>query len=153
MIQFIKTEKKVSLIEIEKLEKKLNFTFPIKYKKHLTQYNGGRCNPRVFSFKENNEFTESAIDWFLAIYDGKYDNFEDYFVTYKVDSKRLPNTFFPIAHDSFGNLICMDTTNEHIYFWDHESEVDYNFFSDENHNNLYFIAQDFQTFLDGLTDG
>jgi hypothetical protein len=144
MVKFVDTESEVNFLDIEELEKKINFIFPDNYKKHLIKYNGGRCFRKL---------TSSFVDWFLAIYHGDYDNLEDYFVTYKIVNKRLPDTFFPFAHDPGGNLICMDTTNEHIYFWDHESEVDYNFFSDENHNNLYFIAQDFQTFLDGLTDG
>ena len=53
MVKFYQTEKKLTLKEINDVEKKLNFTFPEEYKQHLLKYNGGRCEPNAFDFIEN----------------------------------------------------------------------------------------------------
>lgn len=150
MIIFSETELALKIEQIRDLEKKLSFKFPDTYVEHLLKYNGGRCKPNIFSFEENGKITLSSIDWFLAIYDGKFDNFEKYFNLYKIEKKRLPNSFFPIAHDSGGNLICMDVSNENIYFWNHEKEVDYDIKKDDKRTNLSLIDKNLGDFLSNL---
>ena len=71
---------------------------------------------------------------------------------YKLEEKRMPNTFFPIAHDSGGNLICMDSNDSKIYFWDHEKEVNYYKSDDNDWSNLYFIADNLNDFISNLTE-
>ena len=59
----------------------------------------------------------------------------------------------PIAHDSQGNIICISCgKNDYgrVYFWDHEDEVDYTESRDDDYSNLYLIADDFSSFLEGL---
>lgn len=151
MVLFSETEPSLEIEIVRKLEKKLHFDLPLTYVNHILKFNGGRCKPNIFSFEENGKLTQSSIDWFLAIYNGEFDNFEEYFKTYKIDKKRMPNSFFPIAHDSGGNLICMNTLNDGIYFWDHEKELAYDSKNDEERGNLYFIAKSIDDFLSTLT--
>jgi hypothetical protein len=150
MINFFETEKKLTIEEINKIEEELNFSLHTTYKNHLLNFNGGRCEPNIFDFIENGQKTSSNIDWFLAIYDGEYDNFKDYFEIYKLENKRMPDNIFPIAHDPGGNLICFDNIYGKIYFWNHEMEVDYEKHNDSNMENLYFLSDNLESFLLGL---
>ncbi|WP_053002651.1 SMI1/KNR4 family protein [Kordia jejudonensis] len=152
MTFFFETEEPITKKQINNLEKRLNFNFPKNYTEHLLKYNGGRCEPNIFNFNEGGNQTKSSIDWFLALHDGEYDNLEEYFKIYKVEEKRLPDSFFPIAHDDGGNLICMDNTTDKIYFWDHNIEVNYNLHSDLERSNLYFLADNLSQFLENLSE-
>ena len=149
MAKFFDTERSVSGAEIKEVEERLKFTLPSSYKEHLLKYNGGRCKPNEFFFEENGKETSSGIDWILSIYHGE-DRFERYFEILKIDSKRLPDSFFPFADDGLGNFICMDSSTEIIYFWDHEIEVDYSNYSDDVRDNLLFVASNLKEFLDNL---
>ncbi|WP_197091649.1 SMI1/KNR4 family protein [Sphingobacterium endophyticum] len=155
MVTFSQTEKQLNSIRIEEIEKYVGLSFPNQYKEHLLKNNGGQCSPNVFKFNENGKWTESCIDWFLAIYDGEYDNLKEYIKTYKLEEKRLPLNILPIAHDPGGNLICISCDLEdegYVYFWDHENEVDYNTSGDNDYTNLYFVANDFNEFINGLKE-
>ncbi len=149
MVKFFDTEKKIGLPDIYKIEEYLAASLPDKYKNHLLKYNGGRCEPNVFSFLENGKLTESNVDWFLAVYDGEYDNLKEYIKIYKFEEKRLPSRLVPIAHDPGGNLICIDLFDGKIYFWDHEEEID-SPNDEEDWSNIYLINNDFDSFITGL---
>lgn len=155
MVEFSETEKSINISQIEEVEKFVGLRFPFQYKNHLLRFNGGRCNPNIFNFIENGKATNSDIDWFLAIYEGESDNLKEYIEIYKIEEKRLPHHILPIAHDSGGNLICISCGEEDygkIYFWDHESEVDYSLSDDTDYSNLYFIANSFDEFLANLEE-
>lgn len=155
MVTFSQTESQLNPTQIEEIEKYVGINFPGEYKNHLLKYNGGQCIPNVFKFNENGKWTESCVDWFLAIYEGEYDNLKEYIQTYKLDEKRLPTHMLPIAHDPGGNLICISCNNDDegfIYFWDHENEVDYNLSDDRDYSNLHLIAKGFSEFIDGLKE-
>lgn len=155
MITFTETKIPVSLSQIEKVEEWIGLEFPLEYKKHLIKYNGGACSPDRFGFIENGKYTRSILDWFLAIYNGKYNNLKTYIEIYKLDSKRLPTHMLPIAHDPGGNLVCISCGRNdygYVYFWDHEKEVNYNISDDSDYSNLYLIAKSFNEFIDGLKD-
>jgi hypothetical protein len=143
MVEFYKTKTPIGEQEIIEIEKLLDYSFPDEYRNHLLKYNGGRCKSNVFSFIENNKKTESQIDWFLAIYDGKYNNLQSYIDIYIIEQRRLPEYFVPIAHDPGGNLICIASNSGFIYFWDHEKEGE---------DNVYFISDSFNHFIDNLSD-
>lgn len=151
MAIFFDTEEPTDRELIRSLENKLGIQFPIEYVNHLLKYNGGRCEPNVFTFKENGIMSSSSIDWFLALYSGEYDNLEDYCDLYKLKKKRLPYTFFPIAHDAGGNLICMDSSDGKVYYWDHENEVDYESSEDSNRQNCHYISATVDEFLLNLS--
>jgi hypothetical protein len=153
MVKFLQAELNIGLKEIEEIEKFVGLEFPNEYREHLLQYNGGQCTPNVFSFMEKGMESNSCVDWFLAIYNGEYDNLKKYIQIYKLEEKRLPSHILPIAHDPLGNLICIScgtTDNGGVYFWDHENEVNYSTEKDNNYSNLYLIAKGFNNFLDSL---
>lgn len=150
MINFFDTEYKINHSQINEIEQLVNLNFPTEYKLHLLKHNGGTCKPNVFTFYEDGKIADSMVDWFLAIYDGEYDNLKTYIIDYKLEKKRMPNSVFPIAHDPGGNLICIDTLDGKVYFWNHEKEVDYSSSIDKSYNNLFLIAESFSKFLDSL---
>lgn len=153
MIVFAETEVKIDAFQIEEIEKLIGLKFPVPYKNHLLSHNGGQCIPNSFDFYEDGRMSQSSIDWFLAIYDGEFDNLSEYIKTYKLDEKRMPSHMIPIAHDPGGNLICISCGNSDygfIYFWDHEKETDYADSDDEDYSNLHFIANSFHEFLEKL---
>jgi hypothetical protein len=149
-VEFRNTESQTNFAEIERLEKLIDLKFPVDYVNHLIKFNGGNCSPNRFSFLENKKETSSSIDWFLAVYDGEFDNLERYLRDYKIEDKRLPLDIIPFAHDSGGNLICISANNEKVYFWDHEKEVDYSISDDSDFSNLYLIAENLKDFLNRL---
>lgn len=151
MVKFENTEAKISIDEINNLEKTIGMTLPKDYREHLLLYNGGQCFPNEFSFKEDNKLTDSCIDWFLAIYDGEYDNLINYIDIYKLDEQRIPTNLIPIAHDPGGNLICISCDGDdkgYIYFWDHEREVDCT--TNNNYTNVHLISESFKGFIKSL---
>ena len=153
MVTFKNTERQIQLIELKQFEMDIGLTLPDEYKEHLLTYNGGQCSPDVFDFIERGVKTSSSVDWFLALYEGEYDNLRDYINIYKVYNKRLPTHIIPIAHDAGGNLICISCgigDFGYIYFWDHEREVNYSVSNDENYENIYFINSNLQLFLANL---
>jgi len=149
---FSETYPKIDINDIRELETRLNFKLDDKYTAHLLKYNGGSCEPSIFKFIENEVETESSIRAFFAVKSGDEDDIEENFEVYKSESKRMPDSIFPIAYDSFGNLVCINSTSGKVYFWNHEKEVDYSIESDEVRTNLHFIAEDFEKFLEGLYD-
>lgn len=153
MITFFSEETPITDFQLIEFEKVLGLTLPSEYRNHLLQHNGGQCSPNLFSFFEKGDKTTSRVDWFLALYEGDYDNLKNYADMYKIAEKRMPDGFLPIAHDDGGNLVCIACRGEDfgkIYFWDHEKEVDYNSSDDSDYGNLYFIAPSFSDFLAGL---
>lgn len=153
MARFYSSEKELTELEVTLFENLIGLKIPYDYRKHLLSFNGGKCEPNIFNFLENGILTSSSISWFLALYDGEYDNIQRYYEIYKKEEKRMPSNILPIAHDDGGNLICIScngTDEGHIFFWDHEKEVDYSLGHRDDYSNLYFIANTFTSFLEGL---
>ena len=121
----------------------------------MLRYNGGRCEPNVFHFVENGNSTSSVVDSFLPTRQQSWGSLHDYIETYKVDEKRLPSFMLPIVHDPGGNLICLSCEQEDsgsVYFWDHETEVDYTLEEDRVRTNLYRISNSLPEFLASLVE-
>jgi len=139
---------------IKTIEEKFGIALPVEYRNFLLSHNGGRVTPAVFRFKkQSGKYADSCVDWFLAIYDGEFDNFESYFETYKLDQQRLPPELVPIAHDPGGNLICISVSGSQkgaVFFWDHENECDIG--ETPTFANVHLIADSFSMFLAGLED-
>lgn len=153
MVTFFSEETLITEYQLLDFERVLGLTLPPEYRNHLLQHNGGQCRPNVFSFVENGNETTSRVDWFLALYDGDYDNLKNYAEIYKMDEKRMPDSLLPIAHDDGGNMVCIACHGVDfgkIYFWDHENEVDYSNSDDADYSNLYLIAPSFSDFLAAL---
>lgn len=72
-----------------------------------------------------------------------YDNLEK-----KIDifDEIIDTGFLPIADDSGGNQICLGLSEKYfgdVYFWIHDEDP-------ENMGNMYFLATDFEDFLEKL---
>lgn len=129
------------------VEQRLGIHLPEAYRDFLLAHNGGRPKPNVFQTQDG---TGSSIDWFLGIHNGPYDNFEGYFINYKVTRLALPGNLVPIGHDPGGNLICLSVQGEDtgaVYFWDHERET-----SPPTYANVHLIADSFEGLLDSLRE-
>ena len=142
MLTFYNQKDSISNEDILELENFIGLKFPQSYREHILRYNGGRCKPNVYSFNENGESTESDLNVFLSL----PNELKEYVLDYKINNTRIPESFLPIAEDSGGNLICISCEGKDrgkIFFWDHEREGE---------DNIYFIADSFDEFLNGLKD-
>ena len=155
MAVFVDTSSPATVAELDELERYAQLPFPDAYRQHLLRYNGGRCEPNGFHFVEHGQPTSSLVDWFLPTRKERWGSLRDYIETFKVDEKRLPDALLPIAHDPGGNLICLSCAGNdagHVYFWDHETEVDYTAEADSVRTNLYRIADSLPQFLASLVE-
>jgi len=131
--------------QLAAVEQRLGVLLPQAYRGFLLAHNGGKPKPNAFQTRDG---TGSSIDWFLGIHSGPHDNFEGYFINYKVTRRALPTNLIPIGHDPGGNLICLSVQGEDtgaVYFWDHEKET-----SPPTYANLHLIADSFEGLLDSL---
>jgi SMI1 / KNR4 family (SUKH-1) len=139
---------------LDALQQRLGVRFPEEYKRHLAQFNGGHPEPAGFRFvDETGRVDTSIVGWFLAIYDGKYENFESTFRTLKVLRQRMPQELVPIASDQLGNQICMVFSGPDegkIYLWDHDWEADDG--EEPSYANCYPLANSLSEFFDKLFD-
>jgi cell wall assembly regulator SMI1 len=149
-MEFTDARKSLVFEEIKILQEKLEIKFPNQYVEHLLKFNGGKPKDSIFSFWEGGEYTDSCIDYFFAIHGDGYDDFFECFYDFKIDEKRMPESIFPIAADPGGNLICLDSKNGKVYFWNHEDEINYNQEADTNLSNLYLVANSLNEFIAGL---
>ncbi len=155
MTTFYRTSEPLNAYNIENIENITGLNFPDEYKRHLLQFNGGKCSPNIFEFYENGEKTESVVNYFLAINGNHYYDIESCVKTFKIDTKRMPDRMLPIAEDPLGNLICISCSGDdigYIYFWDHELEVDYIESDDSVQSNMYLISNSFDEFIRGLKE-
>ncbi len=134
-----------SLVEIEAA---IGARLPADYRDFMTGTNGGRPDPSVFAYDTKKGRKDSRVRYFLTL-----DPTEArYTVPVFMDryAGRYPPLTFPIACDSFGNLILLDVGARSIgavYFWDHEKE-DMNRVS---WKNIFIISSSFAEFLISLT--
>lgn len=142
------------LLHIERLEafeKELGIELPNSYKEFLLTYNGGRPEPAMFPIVGEGDDTDgSIIAYFLGIKEGEFSSLTRY---KRFIGDRVPKEFLPIAQDVGGNLVCLCTKGKDkgkIYFWDHEEESDIDGFP--TYDNLYFVANDFEEFLNSVVE-
>lgn len=135
--------------DIDQFSKNHNIELPQTYIAFLLEHNGGKVYPDGFLYdREDTEGSGSAINRFLAIDDDYCDSINHYLEIY---DGRIPTSFLPIANDVGGNVICLKllgTDVGSIYFWEHEGEIELD--GEEEPDNLYFIAESIQAFLDKL---
>jgi hypothetical protein len=151
-VSFTESEAMLEPAKLDALEQRLAIKLPEEYRRFLLAQNGGRPNPAVFDFIGDGGRSEnSRVHFFLSIYDGKYSNFEIVFKIFKIRAKRIPTELIPIAHDSFGNQICLAISGKHkgaVFFWDHENENPEG--NEPWWNNIHLIKPSLQEFLDSL---
>ncbi len=134
-----------SFADIERLEKLVGLQLPRDYRDFLLRHNGGYPEPDGFQFKNSPD--GSSVDRFLGLDVGEHSNIEKYLVTYR---DRVPEGFFPIAHDPGGNLVLIGVKGKYtgkVFFWDHEDEADG---YPPDMSNMHLVADSFSEFLRGL---
>lgn len=99
---------------IYELEKKLDFQFPIDYKKAVKLVNNGRPRKKLYYTANENV---RGIKQLLSI------NPSDKETMWSDIRESVSISFVPFASDNFGNHICFSRENKHIYFVGHESYV------------------------------
>lgn len=143
------TKSAVGADTLDAVEKHIHMLFPQSYREWLLKFNGGSPTPNCFRYKlETGPYTDSLVEWFFAIHDGQFNNFEHEFLTYKVHRRRLPDSLVGIAHDPFGNLLCLSFGGQDqgkVYLWDHEEER-----AEPTYDNCHLIADSFDEFIDCL---
>jgi hypothetical protein len=137
-----------ALAELERRLTELGRPLPPSYRAFLAEQDGGRPIRDTFTFEQHDREQSSRVAAFLGVLpaaDG------DLAGTAGVVGD-VPKGLLAIAEDEFGNLICIDGRDGRdgpILFWDHEEGFDD---GEPDFSNLYEIAPDLQTFLDGLTE-
>jgi SMI1 / KNR4 family (SUKH-1) len=146
-------EEPTSVQDIEKFETIINTKLPEDYKSFLLKYNGGRpikedCFKYVETINGKTRVTGSGIEWFMALYGGKFNNI---LKEYNLLKGRIPYEMIPIANGFCGNAICLCIRGANygkVYYWDHENENP----EDDNpwYENVYLIANSFTDFINSL---
>jgi len=136
---------------IAEFEARWRVLLPLEYKQFLLNSNGGWPKPDVFEVPGWHG-RGSALDAFFGLHEGR--KTEQLDRAMNVYDERVPPDLIPIAHDPYGNNICIGWKGQRagkIYFWDHEDELDENGEFVQDYRNVYLIADSLQEFLDGLT--
>ncbi|WP_282609455.1 SMI1/KNR4 family protein [Pelagibius sp. Alg239-R121] len=122
---------------------------PEDYKSFMLQYNGGKPVPCDFPLIGHREESSDVVVFYGVDYELKalelqknFDSIIGYFADPAFDK------FFPIANDSFNDLICLDLSDEHygaVVFIDRVP-----MWKDYTAKEIYVIADSFSAFLDML---
>jgi cell wall assembly regulator SMI1 len=121
---------------------------PPSYRAFLAQHDGGRPVRDRFYYEQDNQRRGTILDNFLGVrpVPSPGTNLLD---TAELLWSRIPEGVLPVADDPGGNLVCIDGRDGGdgpVLLWDHEYETE----GEPDDANLYYVAPDFQTFLDGL---
>lgn len=125
---------------------KISYELPKDYVEFLRYHNGGYVKNSISSYFKNGKQKFILTSMFGL---GSDDDLLSQFETYK---NRIPNTCIPIGRDAGGNLVCLNLSEDrygYVYFWDHEEELNYEK-GKIAINDLYFIAETFNEFLNSM---
>lgn len=151
MLEIVESEKDITLDEVKELESLIGCQLPNEYKQFMLQYNGGRPKLSGFRFSLNqNDWSVAMVAWFLAFYDGEYENITDFYHTFRV---RIPSMMLAIARDPGGSLILLGLEGENkgkVFFWLQELEGDDG--EEPSYDNVAFVANSFNEFLNSLIE-
>jgi cell wall assembly regulator SMI1 len=122
----------------------LGHRIPPSYRAFLAEHDGGEPVRAYYRFEQNDRDEEDMVQTFLGVapVDPPLMNLVD---TAGMLGDGVPSGVLPIAPDPLGNYVCIDTRDGGdgpVLFWDHEEEF----------GNLYEIAADLPSFLDGLAE-
>ncbi len=139
----------ISPEQIQAFEARTGIDLPDAYRKFLLASNGGEPTPDVFDVPDWHG-QSTILAGLYGIHDGPHRNLEK---VLKGSAGVLPPQFLAIAEDAGGNLVCLGIQGKHrghIYFWDHEDELDEDGKSKLDMSNMYLLAKDLNSFLDKL---
>lgn len=153
MVEVVDVEEAVTPEQVSEFELSiLGHLLPDEYKQFLFSYNGGSPKPSGFKFylKDSYNPDEAVIAWFLALYNGEYENITKFFHTFR---SRIPLNMLAVARDPGGSLVLLGLEGEHrgkVYFWLQELEGGDG--ESPTYDNVAFVADGFNEFLDNLAE-
>ena len=120
---------------------------PPSYRAFLAEQDGGEPVRCVFSFQQHDREQNDLVRLFYGIAESPNGD-----LVSEADAvrDRLPGDVLAIAEDNFGNLVVLDGRDGRdgpVLFWDHEFQSD-----PPSEDDLFWVAPDLQTFLDGLEE-
>lgn len=140
--------------DIAKFEQRLGVSLPLEYRDFLLLNNGGYLRPegifKIYSLLKIHINT-SVMTSFLSIKSGDENSFDTYLM---ILSGRVPPAYFPIGHDGFGNVICIEHKGHNkgkLFWWNHEEE-EMNPKKKATYRNIYFLANSFNEFISSLEE-
>ncbi|GHC14089.1 SMI1/KNR4 family protein [Cerasicoccus arenae] len=136
---------------VDSIEGRLGIRFPADYREFLYEMNGGYLEQENDSFYDAvGHIDQLPVDVMELYGVGAGERASELVDTIKLYRNRIPDCMIPVGSDSFGNQICLVTTQEDfgkIYLWIHD-EV-----GQGQHDSLvYLISNSFTDFVDGLTE-
>ncbi|NWJ48686.1 MAG: SMI1/KNR4 family protein [Chloroflexi bacterium] len=149
-IQFAKLGPALSEADIIQAEGELGIEFPQAYKDFLMKYYGGRPKLTSFPLFGDSLTSRGSIHWLYSINKVNYNY--DIIENMHTFKGRIPTNFLTIGEDPGGNIICISFRGPDagkVYYWDHEGELDKS--SMDSYENVYFIADSFEEFINSLT--
>lgn len=141
--------KNVTEAEVVNFEKKIGHTLPDTYRKFILTYNGGKPTPYFFKVP-GWQYEASLVTELKGIDPEARVDLEELNVL--LDG-RLPDHFIAIGSDPGGNMLLTGlagASKGKIYFFDHENEPDDADGKLESYPNIYFLSDDFDSFLTNL---
>jgi hypothetical protein len=146
-IEVIESHSPTNIVEIKRFEELIQAKLPEDYKQFLLKNNGGHPIRKAFKLIEpiNEKNKEASIAWFYALYNGEVCNITTEFRTSR---EQIPDELLPIAY-GHGGEICLGVNGEYygkLYYW----TTNYSFWTVDDYNYLYLIANSFTDFINGL---
>jgi hypothetical protein len=142
-------------VKLREVEQLIGSPLPADYRAFLLTHNGGKPSLTGFRMeREGRGYSESSVAWLYGIQDGG-EFFNSFELHYRGLRGRMPAHIIPIGSDPGGNQICISVAGPdlgRVYFWDHEKEADPDEDEEPGYDNLYFVANSFSDFLNGLFD-
>jgi cell wall assembly regulator SMI1 len=153
-----KSEDKATEKALKRFEKKIKAQLPKDYREFLLQTNGGYTEKVLsYPFTLNGKPSASNIDSFygLSEEEGEGSLIENFDTFRDKDEPRMLDYMIPIGEDEGGNQIVLLLNKKeygHVYFWDHESEIDFENMEEgeSDRDNCHPIAKSFTEFLNLL---
>lgn len=151
---YYNSEKKVSINDIDYVEKQLKIKIPSQLKDFILKQNGGIPENNVWIDKSD-EYDYVSIQEFIPIKHYKiFDNDKNYLmngIAEKLWSESiLPKTLLPFAKDAGGNYFCISLTDGQIYYYTLDTWSD-NLSLSENYNqSTRFLCNNFNKFISNL---
>lgn len=132
---------------IEQTEKELGIVFPDSFKQIVRKYDGGKPNKPDFFCDYNGKSLIGSCVQFLCVRQGYPRN--SIVGARKALGDIIPAGVFPFAEDGGGNCVCFDYRNnpidpEIVYYYY------YFYYDDPNSTNVFFVAKNFDEFLEKL---
>ena len=119
---------------------------PDSYRAFLLKHNGGRPVPEAFPIRGMKDNPVGSIHSFLGV-DQRIES-NNLMWTHQTLKHRLPPNLLAVAYTDTGDSICISLFGKDkgaVVLWDIQNEPQV-----PSYANVYFVADDFQTFLDTI---